>query len=148
MNAGRSGALEPAEVARRLPHRHPFLLLDRVDILETGISAVGTKNVSITDPVFAGHFPDNPIYPGVHMVEVAAQLCGLITPAEEQGPALGYLASIKRFKFLALVVPGDQMKITARAGVSVGALTEFAVEITVAGRVVASGVLAIARAGG
>ncbi len=146
MSARRGAALEPGEIARRLPHRHPFLLLDRVDDLEVGIFGVGTKNVSISDPVFAGHFPDNPIYPGVHMVEVAAQLCGLIGSSDEQGPVLGYLASIKRFKFLALVVPGDQMKITARAGASIGALTEFAVEITVAGGVVASGVLAIARA--
>lgn len=148
MTARRDVAIEPAEVARRLPHRHPFLLLDRVDDLEIGVSAVGTKNISITDPVFAGHFPDNPIYPGVHMVEVAAQLCGLIGLSDERGPVLGYLASIKRFKFLALVVPGDQMRISARAGASIGALTEFAVEITVAGRVVATGVLAIARAAG
>ncbi len=148
MTARRDVAIEPAEVARRLPHRHPFLLLDRVDDLEIGVSAVGTKNISITDPVFAGHFPDNPIYPGVHMVEVAAQLCGLIGSSDEREPALGYLASIKRFKFLALVVPGDQMRISARAGASIGALTEFAVEITVAGRVVATGVLAIARSAG
>ncbi|MGN7968786.1 3-hydroxyacyl-ACP dehydratase FabZ [Microbacterium sp. 22296] len=146
MTGRRGVALEPAEVARRLPHRHPFLLLDRVDDLEAGVSAVGTKNVSIADPVFAGHFPGNPIYPGVHMVEVAAQLCGLVVSSDEQEPVLGYLASIKRFKFLALVVPGDQLRISARVGASFGALTEFAVEITVAGRVVASGVLAIARA--
>ena len=146
MTGRRGVVIEPAEVARRLPHRHPFLLLDRVDDLEIGVSAVGTKNVSITDPVFAGHFPGNPIYPGVHMVEVAAQLCGLVGAPDEQGPVLGYLASIKRFKFLALVVPGDQLRISVRAGASIGALTEFAVEITVAGRVVASGVLAIARA--
>ncbi len=148
MTGRRGVALEPAEVARRLPHRHPFLLLDRVDDLEAGVSAVGTKNVSIADPVFAGHFPGNPIYPGVHMVEVAAQLCGLIASSDEQEPVRGYLASIKRFKFLALVVPGDQLRVSARAGASIGALTEFAVEITVAGRVVASGVLAIARAAG
>ncbi|WP_314451354.1 3-hydroxyacyl-ACP dehydratase FabZ [uncultured Microbacterium sp.] len=147
MSARRSGALNPVEVARRLPHRHPFLLLDRVDDLKPGVSAVGTKNVSITDPVFAGHFPANPIYPGVHMVEVAAQLCGLIGSSEGEAPMLGYLASIKRFKFLALVVPGDQMTITARAGVSIGALTEYTVEITVARTVVASGVLSIARTG-
>ncbi|MGN7188760.1 3-hydroxyacyl-ACP dehydratase FabZ [Microbacterium testaceum] len=145
MTGKRGVALASAEVARRLPHRHPFLLLDRVDELEVGISAVGTKNVSIADPVFAGHFPGNPIYPGVHMVEVAAQLCGLIGSSDEPEPVLGYLASIKRFKFLAVVVPGDQMRISARVGASIGALTEFAVEITVAGRIVASGVLAIAR---
>ncbi|MCW2163715.1 3-hydroxyacyl-[acyl-carrier-protein] dehydratase [Microbacterium hydrothermale] len=141
-------AIGPVDVSRRLPHRHPLLLLDRVDDLEVGVSAVGTKNVSISDPVFAGHFPGNPIYPGVHMIEVAAQLCGLIGSSDEQGPVLGYLASIKRFRFRALVVPGDQMKITARAGASIGALTEFAVEITVDGEVVASGVLAIARGQG
>lgn len=141
-------AIGPVDVSRRLPHRHPLLLLDRVDDLEVGVSAVGTKNVSISDPVFAGHFPGNPIYPGVHMIEVAAQLCGLIGSSDEQGSVLGYLASIKRFRFRALVVPGDQMKITARAGASIGALTEFAVEITVDGGVVASGVLAIARGQG
>lgn len=145
MRSRRKAAIGPVDVSRRLPHRHPLLLLDRVDDLEVGVSAVGTKNVSISDPVFAGHFPGNPIYPGVHMIEVAAQLCGLIGSSDEQGSVLGYLASIKRFRFRALVVPGDQMKITARAGASIGALTEFAVEITVDGVVVASGVLAIAR---
>ncbi|MEZ3157531.1 3-hydroxyacyl-ACP dehydratase FabZ [Microbacterium sp. BWR-S6Y] len=148
MRSRRKAAIGPVDVSRRLPHRHPLLLLDRVDDLEVGVSAVGTKNVSISDPVFAGHFPGNPIYPGVHMIEVAAQLCGLIGSSDEQGSVLGYLASIKRFRFRALVVPGDQMKITARAGASIGALTEFAVEITVDGVVVASGVLAIARGQG
>lgn len=139
-------SLDAAEIMRRLPHRHPFLLLDRVDELVPGVSAVGVKNISIADPVFAGHFPGNPIYPGVQMVEVAAQLCGLIVSTDADGPALGYLASIKRFKFSALVVPGDQLTIRTKAGVSIGALTEFAADLSVSGRPVAGGVLAIARA--
>lgn len=138
-------ALSSADIVSRLPHRHPFLLLDRVEELEPGHSAVGVKNISISDPVFAGHFPGHPVYPGVLIVETAAQLCGLLIVGSP-GPVLGYLASIKRFKFAEVVRPGDRMRIHARSGVSLGALTEFSVDVDVDGRSVASGVLAIARA--
>lgn len=148
MSAADVVRLDAVEISKRLPHRHPFLLLDRVDELVPGVSAVGIKNISIADPVFAGHFPGNPIYPGVQMVEVAAQLCGLVISSDGDGPVLGYLASIKRFKFSALVVPGDRLTIRTRAGVSIGSLTEFTTELTVDGKSVASGTLAIARAMG
>lgn len=133
-------------IIRLLPHRHPFLLLDRVDELEPGASGLGVKNISIADPVFAGHFPGEPIYPGVLMIETAAQLCGIVLAAAAAEPALGYLASIKRFKFIEIVRPGDSLRIRAEKRTEFAALHEFAVELSAEGRIVASGSLAIALA--
>ena len=137
-----------AQVLARLPHRHPMALIDGIYDLEYGTSARGVKNVTISDPVFAGHFPTEPIYPGVMMIEAAAQVCGLILSDVSDGEQVvhGYLASVKKFRFLHLVRPGDRLDIFARSTVSFGGLTEFAVELRVGTRTVASGALAIALA--
>jgi len=142
----RPRTLDAAEIIGLLPHRHPFLLLDRVEDLIAGESAVGVKNVSISDPVFAGHFPGRPVFPGVLLVEASAQTCGIVLAATMDTPVLGYLASIKRFKFIEIVRPGDRLRIRANVGVSVGALTEFSVELRSDTSVVASGSLAVALA--
>lgn len=142
--SGGAGALSSADIMALLPHRHPLLLLDRVDDLVPGISAVGVKNISIADPVFAGHFPGRPIYPGVYLIEVAAQLSGIVLAATSTEPALGYLAGVKRFKFVEVVVPGDQLIVSTTRRVALGALTEFAVEIRAGRRLVAGGSLSIA----
>ncbi len=136
--------LDAAQIQQLLPHRQPFLLLDRVDALVAGESARGTKNVSIADPVFAGHFPSDPVYPGVLLVESAAQLSGIILAAGLEAPVLGYLASVKRFKFAQPVRPGDQVSLLSTRRIQFASLTEFAVELSVGGRSVAAGTLSIA----
>ena len=131
---------------RFLPHRHPFLLIDRVEELEPGVSAVGVKNVSISDPVFAGHFPDHPIYPGVLLIEAAAQLSGILLASSAGEPAQGYLASVKRFKFVEIVRPGDSLRVHTRHRTSFASLHEFSVELTRGRQLMASGSLSIALA--
>jgi len=104
------------QIQKILPHRYPFLLLDRVTKLEKGVSIEGYKNVSISEPVFQGHFPDHPIYPGVMIIEGMAQAGGVLafqsSSEEEQNAAenkVVYFMSIDKAKFRSPVTPGDQL---------------------------------------
>ena len=104
------------EIQKILPHRYPFLLLDRVTKLEKGVSIEGYKNVSISEPVFQGHFPDHPIYPGVMIIEGMAQAGGVLafqsSSQEDQEAAANkvvYFMSIDKAKFRSPVTPGDQL---------------------------------------
>lgn len=100
------------EIKAILPHRHPFLFVDRVVELEPGKRAVGLKNLTLSESFFQGHFPENPIMPGVLQIEAISQLaaiCGLTSYNEEERPAHCVLASIEKVKFRQSVVPGDQL---------------------------------------
>ena len=104
------------EIQEILPHRYPFLLLDRVTKLDKGAYLEGYKNVSISEPVFQGHFPDHPIYPGVMIIEGMAQAGGVLAfkslSDEDQANAANkvvYFMSIDKAKFRAPVTPGDQL---------------------------------------
>ena len=103
--------LEAADIMRILPHRYPFLLVDRVVELEPGVRAVAIKQVTANEPQFTGHFPDRPIMPGVLMVEALAQTAGIAvqTLPEYQGK-LGLFAGIDDCRFKRLVVPGDTLR--------------------------------------
>lgn len=92
------------EIMRILPHRYPFLLLDRIVELRPGKMAVGIKNISINEPYFAGHFPGQPIMPGVMMIEAMAQVgaCALLADELFQGQ-LAYLAGVDRIRFKRLI---------------------------------------------
>jgi 3-hydroxyacyl-[acyl-carrier-protein] dehydratase len=95
-----------------LPHRYPFLLVDRVIEIDPGKKAVGIKNVTINEEFFQGHFPGNPIMPGVLIIEAMAQLAGVL--AFNSGATKGtsvYFLSIEKAKFRRPVVPGDQIKL-------------------------------------
>ena len=104
------------EIQKILPHRYPFLLLDRITELTNGESIEGYKNVSISEPVFQGHFPDHPIYPGVMIIEGMAQAGGVLAfqslPEEEKDQAdskVVYFMSIDKAKFRSPVTPGDKL---------------------------------------
>jgi len=104
------------EIQKILPHRYPFLLLDRVTGLEKGKYIEGYKNVSISEPVFQGHFPDHPIYPGVMIIEGMAQAGGVLAfksyNEDEQKDIenkVVYFMSIDKAKFRAPVTPGDRL---------------------------------------
>lgn len=94
-----------------LPHRYPFLLIDRVLELEPGRRVVASKNVSVNEPFFNGHFPGHPIMPGVLLVEGMAQAAGvlLMHELEDRSSKLIYFAGIDRARFRRPVVPGDQV---------------------------------------
>lgn len=106
--------LNITEIRALLPHRYPFLLIDRVIDYEEGKYLIGLKNVSVNEPQFTGHFPQLPIFPGVLILEAMAQATGLLAfktfgaPKENE---LYYFASIDRAKFRRPVVPGDQLMI-------------------------------------
>src|ERR1700680_2489770 len=98
-----------------LPHRYPLLLIDRILELEPGVRARGYKNITYNEPVFTGHFPDNPVFPGVYMIEAMAQLggCVVLEPGEFSRKT-PYLAGIEKAKFRRPVIPGDCLMMTAQ----------------------------------
>jgi 3-hydroxyacyl-[acyl-carrier-protein] dehydratase len=104
------GQMGIEQIMTRIPHRYPFLLVDRILELEPGRRIVGLKNVSSNEPFFHGHFPDYPVMPGVLVVEAMAQVGGVLAsylPGAEGH--LAYFASIERFRFRRPVKPGDQL---------------------------------------
>ena len=104
--------LEAADIMRILPHRYPFLLVDRVVELEPGRRAVGIKQVTANEPQFTGHFPGRPIMPGVLMVEALAQAAGIaVLSLDEYRGKLGLFAGIDDCRFKRMVVPGDTLRL-------------------------------------
>jgi len=100
------------EIRQLLPHRYPFLLVDRIIEINPGAKAVGIKNITINEEFFQGHFPGNPIMPGVLIVEALAQVAGLLSFRSGATPGqLVYFLSIEKAKFRKPVVPGDQLKL-------------------------------------
>ncbi len=108
--------MDVVEIQEILPHRYPFLLVDRVTSLDKGENIVSFKNVSISEPVFEGHFPGHPIYPGVMILEGLAQAGGLLAfqsmdlSKEEVKEKVVYFMSIDKAKFRKPVRPGDRLE--------------------------------------
>lgn len=105
-------------IERLLPHRYPFLLIDRVIAFEAGRSIAALKNVTANEPHFTGHFPGNPVMPGVLVIEAMAQAGGLLTiltdgaGCDENGqPNRFYLVKVDKARFSRMVVPGDQLRL-------------------------------------
>jgi len=106
-------SMEITEVLQYLPHRYPFLLIDRVLQIEPGQSLIGLKNVSFNEPFFQGHFPQRPIMPGVLILEALAQATGILAfKTETRRPdsnSMYYLVGVDRARFKRPVGPGDQL---------------------------------------
>jgi len=104
-------------VLRRLPHRYPFLLVDRVLECVPGKSILALKNVTINEPFFQGHFPQRPVMPGVMIIEALAQACGILTfvtaDAFPDEKSVFYFAGIDKARFRRPVEPGDQLMLSA-----------------------------------
>ncbi len=100
--------LNTRQIMDIIPHRHPFLLVDRIEELEPGISAVGVKAVTYDEPYFSGHFPDEPVMPGVLQIEACAQVGAVaILSLDENKGKTAYFGGISSARFKRKVVPGD-----------------------------------------
>ena len=116
------------EIQKLIPHRPPMLLIDRITSLIPDQSAVGIRMVSVTDPVFAGHFPDYPIMPGVLIVEAMAQTAGCLASVsigEDSDGKLVFFTTIDKVKFRKPVRPGDELRLHIEKVSSKGPLWKF-----------------------
>ena len=111
----------PVDVTRimtMLPHRYPFLLVDRVIEITPNESLAGIKNVTMNEPFFQGHFPGHPVMPGVLVIEAMAQAAGLLTQLSDDGSGGGdklyYLVKVDKARFSKTVVPGDQLRLEVK----------------------------------
>jgi 3-hydroxyacyl-[acyl-carrier-protein] dehydratase len=126
------------EIQTYLPHRYPFLLVDRIIEIESGTKAIGIKNVTVNEEFFQGHFPGQPIMPGVLIIEAMAQVGGIL--AFRSGVNMGkavYFMSIEKAKFRKPVVPGDQLRLEIHILQQRGNVWRFSGNATVEGKVAA-----------
>ncbi len=136
--------LEAADIMRILPHRYPFLLVDRVVELEPGKRAVAIKQVTANEPQFTGHFPDRPIMPGVLMVEALAQTAGIaVYTLDEYRGKLGLFAGIDDCRFKRMVVPGDTLRLEVNVEKLRGMFGRVRASATVDGEIAVEATLSI-----
>jgi 3-hydroxyacyl-[acyl-carrier-protein] dehydratase len=132
--------LDVNQIMEMIPHRYPFLMIDRVTDLIAATSAVGIKNVTINEPYFQGHFPSQPIMPGVMIVEAMAQTAGILVIAsfeQKTDQRLVYFMTIDSARFRKPVVPGDTLKIHVNKIQNRGTVWKFKGEAKVDGNLVA-----------
>ncbi len=137
------------EVLQYLPHRYPFLLIDRVLECTPGESLTAVKNVTANEPYFQGHFPHRPVMPGVMILEAMAQATGILafrtTQTRPSEHLLYYLVGIDDARFKQPVEPGDQLIIEVRTERNMRGLWKFSAEAKVEGKLVANANLMCAR---
>jgi len=128
------------KIMQLLPHRYPFLLVDRVLDYQPGEWIKAVKNVTFNEPQFQGHFPDHPVMPGVMLVEGMAQAAGVLTQLSRDGLAndsLFYLVKVDNAKFTQIVVPGDQLIYECQIKKVIKNMTLYVCNASVEGKVVA-----------
>jgi 3-hydroxyacyl-[acyl-carrier-protein] dehydratase len=132
--------LDVNQIQEIIPHRPPFLLVDRIIELEDGKRAAGIKNVTINEPFFTGHFPGYPVMPGVLITEALAQVGAVaILNVESNKGKIGFLASLDNFRFRGQVVPGDTLRLEVEIIRLKGSFGKGKAVATVEGKVVAEG---------
>ena len=136
-------SLDIGQLLKLLPHRYPFLLVDRIIDIDGDRSATGIKNVTMNEPHFQGHFPEQPVMPGVLIVEAMAQTAGAIClhNANSGRPSLVYFLTIDNAKFRKPVVPGDRLELRVVKEKQRGNIWRFACEAVVDGQKVAEAVI-------
>ncbi|WP_326983217.1 3-hydroxyacyl-ACP dehydratase FabZ [Chryseobacterium sp. MYb264] len=128
------------DIAGRIPQRYPFLFVDRI-IEVSKDKAVCLKNVSLTDPYLVGHFPDEPVFPGVLLVEACAQVGGIMIAEHEDYSRKGYIAMLDQFKFIDFIIPGDTVYITCHLISLFGKFVKTSVEARVNNKIVGKGTI-------
>lgn len=137
--------LNNIEIQRILPHRYPFLLVDKIVEMTAGKSIKGIKNVTVNEPFFQGHFPGNPIMPGVLICEALAQVGAvLLLSMDENKGKLGVFTGINNFKFRRQVVPGDTLELCAEMVTYRHGMGKANVEAKVDGQIAAKGEISFA----
>lgn len=123
------------EILTLIPHRYPFLLVDKVSIIKEGEEGIGVKNITMNEPQFTGHFPENPVMPGVLMIEAMAQTAAVtVMSANTDGKKKGvFFMSVESAKFRKPVLPGDQLKMHVTKEVARRNVYRFRGEATVNG---------------
>ncbi|PLU77904.1 3-hydroxyacyl-[acyl-carrier-protein] dehydratase FabZ [Sinorhizobium medicae] len=130
------GTADIQEILKLLPHRYPFLLVDRIIEIDSDNSAIGIKNVTANEPHFTGHFPEKPIMPGVLLIEGMAQTAGAIC-ARKTGGNLVYFMTIDNARFRKPVVPGDRVEFHVVKQKQRGNIWKFHCDAKVDGQLVA-----------
>ncbi len=137
--------LSNTEIQKIIPHRYPFLLVDRIEQLEEGKKAVGIKNVTINEPFFQGHFPGNPIMPGVLIVEALAQVGAVaLLSMEENKGKIAVFTGIDKVRFRKQVKPGDTLRLEVELTALRRGMGKGTAIATVDGKKAASGELMFA----
>lgn len=130
------------EIFEYLPHRYPFLLVDRVTEFEAGVGLKAYKNVSYNEPQFTGHFPNNPIMPGVLIIEAMAQCTGILAfktqEVKPDGTTMYYLAAVDNCRFRQPAVPGDRLDFEVKALNNKKGIWKFECTTSIDGKVIAS----------
>lgn len=146
------GVLDLQRIMAYLPHRYPFLLIDRVIEHDPAGTITAIKNVTINEPFFQGHFPGKPVMPGVLIIEAMAQAAGVlafrVAGVEPTELSTFYFVGIEKARFRAPVVPGDQLVLKAKFTRRIRTIWLFETEAQVDGKVVASAEMMVAPEGG
>ena len=136
------------EIMQQIPHRYPFLLVDRVISVEPGNKLSALKNVTINEPFFVGHFPEMPVMPGVLIIEALAQASGILSVLSHgarKPNELYFFASINNAKFKRQVIPGDQLILEVSIIKSIRGMTKFQAYAKVDGEIAAEAELMVAK---
>jgi 3-hydroxyacyl-[acyl-carrier-protein] dehydratase len=142
---GVANVLDVKQIQEIIPHRYPFLLVDRIIELESGVRAVGIKNVTVNEPFFAGHFPDYPVMPGVLVIEALAQVgaVAILSMPENKG-RIALFAGIDNLRIRRQVVPGDTLRLEMEVVKVKGPIGKGKAVATVDGQVAVEGELMFA----
>jgi 3-hydroxyacyl-[acyl-carrier-protein] dehydratase len=132
------------QVSEHLPHRFPFLFVDRVLEREAGVRVLAEKLLTQSEPFFQGHFEDRPVLPGVLMLEMLAQAGAFLEAESLQGKAI-FLAGVQDARFKAPAFPGDRLELEVRPGGAFGGLAKLQGEIRCEGRVLCTATLIVAQ---
>ncbi|OUS17920.1 3-hydroxyacyl-[acyl-carrier-protein] dehydratase FabZ [Rhodospirillales bacterium 47_12_T64] len=140
VSADEGRSVDILEIKEMIPHRYPFLLIDRVDNIIKDQGAIGLKNVTINEPFFEGHFPRQPVMPGVLIIEAMAQTAAVLVVETLDGEAAGklvYFMTVDEARFRKPVTPGDQLRIHVTKTRRRGAVWKFEGRAMVDGKLVA-----------